>query len=107
MGRYFQPLRRKMGVVMLVMAGAFMAAWVRSVVDCDVYTSGDWTLISGDGEFSLEKKEAFSHVYNVSNPVRHWGPIPYWSIILPLTTLSAWPLLSKPRTRQPKPELER
>lgn len=32
--------------------------------------------------------------------------VPYWSIVLPLTLLSAWLLLSKPRTRQPNPALE-
>ena len=27
--------------------------------------------------------------------------IPYWSIVIPLTLLSAWLILSKPRTKQP------
>ena len=33
--------------------------------------------------------------------------VSYWTIVLPLTLLSAYPLLSKPRVRQPKPVLER
>lgn len=32
--------------------------------------------------------------------------IPYWSIVTPLTLLSAWLLLSKSRTRLPKPASE-
>lgn len=32
--------------------------------------------------------------------------IPYWSVTIPLTLMSAWLLLSKPRTRQAKPASE-
>jgi hypothetical protein len=31
------------------------------------------------------------------------GCIPYWSLVIPLTLLSAWLLLSKPRTAKTKP----
>ncbi len=32
------------------------------------------------------------------------GLIPYWSLVLPLTLLSAWLLLSKPRQTKPSTE---
>lgn len=32
------------------------------------------------------------------------GPAPYWSIVTPLTLLSAWLLLIKPRSSKPTPE---
>lgn len=43
---------------------------------------------------------AFSRHFEFNNPDRlycHMGLIPYWSIVLPLTLLSAWLLLSEPR----------
>ena len=154
---YFKPLRRKIGVVTLVLACVFMVAWVRSqvVVDAMSITCSRWQhflfsdnfgiwwetdLISQKGrqvpffgDFSkwyLQSNKratpppeapdfefaanpdivltSYGFYYAVlfsknQNPplVKSTWIIPYWSIILPLTLLSAWLLLSKPRVKKP------
>lgn len=80
---FFRGWRWKLGIVTLVMACVFAVGWVRSLSDPDVLidgvgsTKGFVSMTSFDGDFGI--------VFF----------IPYWSIVLPLTLLSACLLLSK------------
>ena len=132
MGDYFQPLRRKIGVMALV----FMGGWVRSLIVFDAvrFNIGNHT---GAGFMSMNQS-----IVLASANLETWEPpewqtgssssadsvldggritwrfrwygfgvgtlaqgdmgmmistIPYWSIVIPLTLLSAYLLLSKPR----------
>lgn len=97
MGTYFKPLRRKFGVVTLGLACVLATCWI---------ISRDWHT-----EFvpmmQVELMNSGIHV-NVWTDRVLWGElmippsnrtemtIPYWSIVIPLTLLSALLLLSKP-----------
>lgn len=106
--KYFKPLRRKIGVVTLLLACVFVAAWVRSYdeesangVEFPFYDDRYNLLLLPEGivlgKFVLELEE------NQQVLVLHdFFVIPHWTIVIPLTLLSAWLLLSKPR--QPKPQ---
>lgn len=171
MGSYFKPLRRKIGVVTLVMACLFAAGWVRSSVVQDhaqiCYQRSAHDLNSNGGRFQWDcyrdpevirfgyGPPSFNwQTYERNQPAidTHWGrsrtnwqcgwlgvkvcygkvhthsgevhtaggivfvnprmlnirslEVPYWSIVIPLTLLSAYLLLSKPRTSQRKPTSE-
>ena len=168
MPNYLKPLRRKIGVITLVVASVFTAGWVRSQIVFDtvvfpdnVYSVGTsvaithnsvssaqrsllWTRIheetdgvptmnSLDGRVRSEYPEwstSFSHdpeiLYNVIERRRclfgfafdgshsrlqnyevwkRFVLVPYWSVVIPITALSAWLLLSKPRRTKPQPDL--
>jgi len=150
MGRYFKPLRKKVGVVTLGLACLFAAGWVRSRTVIDAFSVrrslysmstlhsaseelalstlcivspvelGDFPFWSSetiptDYIFSLpfdpltvETQYRFLGFYSLKDcPVDGGVHIyacgaPYWSIVIPLTLLSAWLLLSKPRVAKPK-----
>lgn len=143
---YFKPLRRKMGVVTLVLALAAMGGWFRSqsrfeyvfinvgkvsigvtsmhegldfartialdqnirtnfidyksvelhVLPDDPFNRTPW---SADFKFDWRWDWAGFHVGEGQYPERRDQDcmIPYWSIVIPLTLLAAWLLLSKPR----------
>ena len=150
---YFKPLRRKFGVITLVMACVFAAGWVRSLFVFDVL-SIDPGGSRGAGLYSLQSSLSFSRISRESPPEAETGeftPVasplwqsepssnipplfendafdwkwkfcgfgfgiaesplgqevlsvaPYWSIVIPLTLLSAYLLLSKPR-KKPGPK---
>jgi hypothetical protein len=163
MGSYFKPLRRKFGLVTLVMACAFMAGWVRSQLICDtsvIYTHLDetgrcpratlvylftvpdcivWrrntqineTASVDDWKIHLTAQPSW-RTWNLTPEFQSWvseipwwrygfaigerrhqeGNLdnqncyfagPFWSIVIPLTLLSAWLLLSKPRINPQSP----
>ena len=142
MTEYFEPIRRRMGLVMLVLACLFTAGWVRSEWMEDSfefrigrYTALEFRSVAGKLRWILE---------DCSNVARAWQPQPwhsrsrnfdyypkstiwewpiraclvyegnsadtvarsrhlhvtYWSVVIPLTLLSSWLLLSK--MRQPE-----
>jgi hypothetical protein len=165
MPTYFTPLRRKIGVLTLLMACVFAAGWVRSLVVLDRIEFSDFTgspnkehSIAGLGtkrhavvllayelvEFDWQTPIAQTpfNLVSVSSDAsqseddvkvdldygkpmmaialpetgtearglaeRRTGTmllpvpflvLPYWSIVIPLTLLSAWLLLSKPRAK--------
>lgn len=147
-GSYFKPLRRKVGVVTLVLACLFAAGWVRSWNVHDVFSMARrqqsidhlvshcdslfWATshMNSPGESNIPfwstNRFAFPHtVADGPNADILWRwrycgfgtgeindqpasyvsrtaivAIPYWSIVLPLTLLSAWLLLLKPRTEK-------
>ena len=147
MATYFMPLRRKIGVLTLILAGMFMAGWMRSPVIHDTFTvcfgstyrfklvsaarrlgfailhiNSDellpfafWTadtaatngwriellpsvprLSDGIEKGILRKGNGEAHFSNTSIRA-DWFHVPYYSIVIPLTLLSAWLLLSKRR----------
>jgi hypothetical protein len=114
MGEFFKPWRWRAGCITLVIGCVFAAAWVRSIAVHDWFvviesdeTGVSWHLISDRGILSLERKRSiFSrsisgwYSWKAGHYVMHNG-VPYWSIVLPFTLLSAWLLVNKPR--DPKP----
>lgn len=67
----------------------------------------NWMFLGfGQGTYKSEDLD----LYKQSNPdlpfeglTQSIRVIPYWSVVLPLTLLSTWLLLSKPRARTPRP----
>jgi len=109
MGDFFRPWRRKAGCVLLVMALPLMALWVRSDILFDqIFVRGN-LLLSNSGcivwnwqgwggpdshitHWYSDTASPFSEDWYIgADGVR----LPYWSIIIPLTLLSAvlilWP----------------
>jgi hypothetical protein len=147
MGIYFKPLRRKIGVVTLMLACLFAAGWVRSrsIIDNfggptrgrfevginSIDNSIDLTLfVRGTSNETVWRMPDHDSCENVPLDVVFDGfiwvislcgfkvgyqlppqcchtvcLIPYWSIVIPLTLLSAWLLLSKPRTKPEPPPI--
>jgi len=146
MGDYFKPLRRKIGVVTLVMACGFAAGWVRSrtLVDnpyCPTKTFQTVGLRSQDSLLGIVwvknnalgaipvmyagwDKQQFKSIHDWASLMGGWRCyflgfgsvsrhvpdetslrawfIPYWSIVIPLTLLSAYLLLTKLRKSKQK-----
>lgn len=99
-----QGRRQQNGLVILVLAMAFMGGWLRSYVN-----QYDLLLeVRGDESQHLRSHDgAICWVYRVwsrINGVREEKlfSIPYWSITIPLTLLSAYLLLAKPRPSNQK-----
>ena len=148
MGEFFKGWRRKIGVVTLLMALAFMAGWVRSLSNMDIVClpADRHTLIFLASEHQSITFQHESHMNTnlpwecldwISGPAKipdpdkdqtHWlwkwhgfafadginypdipptfqpamiWVIPYWSITIPLTLISLFLLLSKPRKTTP------
>jgi hypothetical protein len=148
MGDYFKPMRRKIGILTLVMACVFAGVWVRSEMIYDDFhlelpIDRRHTLAiesmfgrievaatfyntqrrrsppahfatqtitfnenEGDFEFSNCWLPTIKGVWGRLDEVDSWSGyivvLPYWSITVPLTLLSAYLLLSKPRKSTPK-----
>ena len=112
MPAYFIPLRRKIGVVTLLMACVFASGWIWRIAGCPNPITSHLQVGFGLNGFSVVAKKTVSvttiaidgsgqQVYD-----KHLGlvdvfetAIPYWSIIIPLTLLSAYLLLSKPQKK--------
>jgi len=136
MHEFFQPVRRKLGVIVLALACGFMAAWVRSVTvydrlflhngtrRADSIDSVDGQLGWGVRYFSSDQNSAVTWKHDPFSAatlhdvikIKWYGIgfcdelvepalssrgvlwfVPYGSIVLPLTLLSAWLLLGKRR----------
>ena len=166
---YFKPLRRKLGVVTLIIACVFLTGWVRSQSSYDELKFVDrfptperielHFAISCDSVFGIiissfksqitaatSKSNLFDYrnepgTKSVDNRFGQMGVewmnqsfgfrfgeadvggnetlgiqpigeikiwlIPYLSIVIPLTLLSAYLLLSKPRSKSTSPEIDR
>jgi hypothetical protein len=148
MGAYFKPLRRKIGVITLVMACVMTVGWGRSQTKLDligcsfrdpevyygvrsidgslhfyrysgydsedgtwIYSSCPWVAVDASGKpfrvkpwkpkYEIDwRREWGGFYFGVSHSALRRDEdfmIPYWTVVLPLTSLSAWLLLSKPR----------
>jgi hypothetical protein len=133
---FFKPLRRKIGVVTLVVACCFLAAWIRSTVvgdslklhfgkqrQCGISSQGQsihfgvTADVTDDPPMSnLEmtrwpmahmpefyKNESLKFSISIGDDSTWVVIVPHWSIVIPLTLLSAWLLLSKVRPKQNAP----
>lgn len=142
MGMYFKPLRRKVGVVTLVLACGFTIGWVRTrfyseQLSIPVAKNSVVTFVSENavfavtlwwrGEVSRPRSDRFQFQSDL-RPTQEgtvyygealsWGAryqrsdggggghigcsLPYSIVVVTLTALSAWLLLSKPRTTKPQ-----
>ena len=139
MNGYFRPLRRKVGVLTLVMACVFLIGWIRSRGAKDLIIARSahsipYYIASNLSEISISRNAFLSaeptsgivwHTQAIRrsiktdefeglrggvdwqlcgfrlilHPVAFAYVLPYWSIVTPLTLLSAWLLLSKPRSK--------
>jgi hypothetical protein len=107
MREFFKGWRRKTGVVTLMLACVFMACWVRSQTTYDVLSVCDCSVLSYSGDFCFDYyARPNSHPTKwesgaISRDMEFVG-VPYSFVVLPLTLLSAYLLLSKPRKPVPK-----
>lgn len=122
MSLYFKPLRRKIGVTTLVLACLFMGGWFRSLITSETLAILCIAGGSSEGAIAVRPLDRFRLVPvwreggSISKSIKStdsWKRFqcyidlnrlifvfPYWSIVVPLTLLSAWLLLSKPRNRE-------
>ena len=105
---YFHGQRRRDGLLMLVLATAFMCGWLRSRMIQDDFL----VQCVGDESHHLRSHDdAICWVYRVwtkRGAVREEElfSIPYWCIVAPMTVISAYLLLSKPRPSKPATSVE-
>jgi len=131
MREFFRPFRRKLGVLVLVLACVFAGMWIRSTMFYDVISFGNtprqqaifsiggrltywmYTLHSPDTPYRQVQSARFESadlparlesiattrelLTATDNLVEFW--LPYWAIVSPLTLLSAWLLIGKPRRK--------
>ena len=114
MGEFFNGWRRKVGLVTLVIACLLATGWVRSCRYYDLIWIQDqnasYFVYSMDGTVSvwwLSGRRFVSSFGWVSSEITNWeergGHVSYWSLVLPLTLLSAWLILIKPRKAKGSP----
>ena len=100
---YFHGPQRRDGLVMLVLATAFMCGWLRSRMIQDDF------LVQCVGDESHHLRSHDDAIYGVYRVWTKRGPfreeelfsIPYWCIVVPITVVSAYLLLSKPPQAKP------
>lgn len=51
MHEFFRDRRRKVGVILLLMALAFVGGWIRSTLTCDYISANNWAIYSCHGAF--------------------------------------------------------
>ena len=123
MREFFDGWRRKAGCVSLVMACALMLAWARSTVVADAMTLGFLSqthVVLSDGgnvlwwnrgreplmpywDSGMVRGKTMKDNYELKTghllPVNYAWSVPFWAIVWPLTLLSAYLILWKPRKR--------
>lgn len=122
---YFKPLRRKMGFVTMTLTCVFVAAWLQSLyasnlISIDAFESSPYLKLSPEGmSFWIGSRSAIE----ISDDELTWfflgfnwlvadriyprlvhRTIPYYSVVLPLTALSVYLILSNPRIKLPLPD---
>jgi len=115
MGEFFKEWRRKTGCVALVLACVFAGEWVHSLTYFRWISFFEdenkmilWTLFSQRGKLTVARAESG---YLSGPPLRFYmdGPVrqvanrsgvPYCSIVIPLTLLSTYLLVAKPRPKK-------
>ena len=117
MGDFFHGWRRKIGVVTLVVACVFLVTWMRSESKIDVFTVyysdfyDHFRIVSERGFLKFHfrgihfgPRSDLWETWVVARTPMQWEDlnIPYWSIVLVLTMLSAYLLLSKPPVAKPQ-----
>ena len=109
MGDYFHGWRRKVGVVTLFTACLFMAAWVRgqatSVDNQMSFTGFDksrYILFLNPEGIDLGKLVITQDGNRQGLSIHGFLEVPHWAITIPLTLISLWLLLIKPKKSTPK-----
>lgn len=135
---YFKPLRRKIGLLTLLLACVCMVEWMRSHLVSDrirfspngspvyritshidqiAFEELEWKASPGELKFESWKASRVTELFDNELEI-YWNrlgfssgghkkmqdklfTIPYWSIVVPPTLLSAWLLLSKPPAKTP------
>jgi len=110
----FEGWRRKAGVVTLVTACVLMGWWIRSLTSHDFIVIWELSITSECGEVlfgirdvRFSKSPSWDTVpyegahYGLQSG-QQFGVVPYWLIVLPLTLLSAYLLLSKATASMPE-----
>ena len=100
MGEFFTGWRRKAGLVTLAMAVVLSVGWTRSIKERDVkgfVLFGKWNVVESDDQTLSWGAEVSS--------TPHWKVwyVPYWLLVWPLTLLSAWLIVGKPRKAKGAP----
>ena len=118
MGTYFQLRRRKFGIVTLMLACLLVDEWIRSTTApalLDFHVLYDFPIGTCQIEAARSDNHSLEFLTNQFLPTSGWHEpadelhgsyelmtvltIPYWKIVVPLTLVSAWLLLSKPRMK--------
>ena len=94
MGEFFNGWRRKVGVVTLIIACLFTAFWLATLET--EFPILDFDLGTDEGNLTIRVQLWFDPPMI---DIDYCWKIPYWSIVLPLTLLSALLLLSRPRPK--------
>lgn len=110
MREFFKPWRRKVGVVSVGLACVFMAGWVRSYQTDDQFEVFGHMFVSFEGSFyEMSRTVTVSNQGGSNIATIALSPLwqcPYWTVVAPLTLLSTYLLLSKPRpAKKPNPSL--
>ena len=107
MSEYFKPWRRKLGVLTLVFACVFAGWWVKSMFTPPLPYRLQIEFVRNGLRVGIQEANLSVMVVGTVTMITSTGTwfdrfgltIPYWSITIPLTLLSAWLLLSKTRKR--------
>ena len=102
MGEFFKPWRTRVGVVMLVTALAIVGLWGWSQDNYSSYSfspdgSTDYTVWLVQDFVGLSKGQIVVVAGLTQTNIDWWIKLSHWSIALPLSLLSAFLLLAKPR----------
>lgn len=124
---FFRGWKRKAGCVTLVLACVFAVGWMRSRDTFDavylckqfiIFSARDQLIVSKQLELTFpEQGMTWKLDPSLTGAVHWWSGsatsmsnlssrprmISYWAIVVPLTAISTWLLLSKPRTRVESP----
>lgn len=107
MGEFFKPWRRKIGCVTLLLACAFTAAWVRcafapQMIQFSIKSlDSDFIILSYRGILFGKTRDIKTGGITTGVSGVRVGEISFWYVIVPLTILSAFLLLRKPRPAKP------
>lgn len=108
MTAYFHGWRRKIGVTTLAMACAFTAIWVRgnsaevkNMFAIPTTNGSQVLLLLTPNEIALRKLVIVRENGRTSTQLQRLWSVYHWSIVLPLTLLSAYLLFSKPQVTNP------
>ena len=114
MREFFKGWRRNLGVLTLILACVVTAWWIKSLfsptlpyrLQIDFEPQGLRVAIQ-EVEFAAFTTGSLVTITRTNSWFnRLVVPLPYWSVVIPLTLLSAWLLLSKPRHPCQKKTLE-
>ena len=102
MREVFRGWKRKIGIMMLALACLFAAVWVATLDESSDFPSLTLMLNTGEGNLIMKGQIWLAPFAPSINGDEFGWKIPIWSIVLPLTLISAFLLLKKPKTSTQK-----